>query len=116
MAPGYGCTADDKRIAASTGRLRILDAQPHGATPYGNRSARCEPDDRTAYAGQSYRFAASRADLPAFHQDAAVMDGWGFAESINALEGKVCASKAVGDDYVHLSVRLLESSGEHGRG
>ncbi|GIH90655.1 hypothetical protein Psi01_12850 [Planobispora siamensis] len=115
VMPGYGCTADDNRFAASLGEIGILKARPHGAMPYESERADCEPDDRISSAGRSYRFPGPRADVLAFYRDAAVMDGWdpGWG-SVSALAENVCASKLIGDEYVHLSVAFSDSSGKRG--
>lgn len=86
--------------------LSILDARPVEAKPDGKRLGGCNDDDRLAYAEQSYRISASRADVPSFYRETAIRDGWKQAPVPEQEDGvtQVCLTKVIDSRNVYLSV------------
>ncbi|MEU0487564.1 hypothetical protein ABZ260_51550, partial [Streptosporangium sp. NPDC006013] len=83
-----------------------LNARPVEAKPDGKRLGGCNDDDRLAYAEQSYRLSASRADVPSFYREAAIKDGWKPAPVPKQEESatQVCLTKVINSRNVYLSV------------
>ncbi|MFI6452491.1 hypothetical protein ACIBF6_13115 [Streptosporangium amethystogenes] len=105
-SPFPRCTDDDKRLASALVALSILDARPVDAKPYGKRDGGCDDDDRLAYAEQSYRVSASRADVPSFYREAAIKDGWKSVPVPEQEESvtQVCLTKVINGRNVYLAV------------
>ncbi|MEU8207427.1 hypothetical protein [Streptosporangium sp. NPDC049046] len=105
-SPFPRCADDDKRLASALVVLSILDARPAEAKPDGKRLGGCNDDDRLAYAEQSYRISASRADVPSFYREAAIKDGWRQTPVPESEEDvtQVCFTKVINSRNVYLSV------------
>ncbi|MFF9058890.1 hypothetical protein ACIRPQ_08050 [Streptomyces sp. NPDC101213] len=124
----YGCTDADRELAPALASLSILDAHPNRTRPEDGRYSGCDEDDGFAYAGQSYRFTTSRADVLAFYRRAAAEDGWrlesanpspapapgSLAVDVSAL----CFDKPVAGTTAHLAVwfpgDLGDGAGDYG--
>ncbi|MER6130745.1 hypothetical protein [Streptomyces sp. NPDC001815] len=124
----YGCTEADEELAPTLASSSVLDAHPSRTRPQDERYSGCDEDDGFAYAGQSYRFTTSRADVLTFYRQAATEDGWrlesanpspspapgDLAVDISAL----CFEKSVAGTTAHLAVwfpsDLGDSSGDYG--
>ncbi|AMW12863.1 hypothetical protein A4E84_27270 [Streptomyces qaidamensis] len=110
----HGCTKADEELAPTLASSSIFDAHPSQTQPQDERYSGCDEDDGFAYAGQSYRFTTSRADVLTFYRQAATEDGWrlkstnpspspapdSLAVDISAL----CFEKPVAGTTAHLAV------------
>lgn len=112
-SPFPRCADDDRQLGSHLVALSILDAHPVGATPYGKRLGGCDDDDRLAYAEQSYRLSASRADVPAFYREAAIKDGWRSAPVPEEGAGMtlVCLTRVISGRNVFLSMSYSDGKG-----
>ncbi|MFF5917320.1 hypothetical protein ACFY8C_03075 [Streptomyces flavochromogenes] len=124
----YGCTGADQELAPTLASLSVLDAHPGQAQAQDERYSGCDEDDGFAYAGQYYRYTASRADVLSFYRQAAAEDGWRLASanpspspapgSLAVDTSALCFEKSVAGTTAHLAVwfpgDLGDSAGSYG--
>ncbi|GAA3098385.1 hypothetical protein GCM10017600_73440 [Streptosporangium carneum] len=90
---------------------KILSAHPPGATKSGSGYSGCDSDDSYAYAGSSYAFSGSFADVLSFYRAAAEKDGWqpvGEDTSPEINKKNYCFRKSIDATTAYFSVELLK--------
>ncbi|MER7951941.1 hypothetical protein ABTY59_31580 [Streptomyces sp. NPDC096079] len=114
LARGYEGTDDRVKDMAA---LDILDTRPDGAAVargFGEVDAGCREDsgDVEVYAGRTYTFPGTQAEVSAHYRTAAVRDGWN--PDPRASPGEPCFTKE--DMTLWIVFRTAERLAEDGHG
>ncbi|TWF87420.1 hypothetical protein FHX78_114429 [Streptomyces capillispiralis] len=100
---GYGCGADEDRLAEVMAAETVLDGAPEGARRE-DRYQECDDDDRFVVVAAQYRYDGSSGAALRHYGEAARADGWRPRDGAGSGTAPSCFAKSLGGTTAYLHV------------